>query len=99
MIESISGMQYADFVKQHIFDPLGMEDSFVYHMNNDTTVSFYVETEVMGHNYRGWRPIRARNEYLNGVTGDKGVYTSIRDLAKFDQAIDHNLLVSDSTHA
>jgi CubicO group peptidase (beta-lactamase class C family) len=97
VIESISGMQYADFVQQNIFDPLGMDDSFVYHMNDDTAVSFYVETEVMGHNYRGWRPLRARNEYLNGVTGDKGVYTSIRDIAKFDQAISHHLLVSDST--
>ena len=51
----------------------------------------------MGHTYRGWRPRRVRNEYLNGVTGDKGVYTSIEDLAKFDQAITFNLLVSDTT--
>ena len=74
-----------------------MDNSFVYHMNDDTTVSFYVETEVMGHTYRGWRPIRTRNDYLNGVTGDKGIYTSIEDLAKFDQAITGNLLVEDST--
>jgi CubicO group peptidase (beta-lactamase class C family) len=97
VVENISEMQFSDFVKQRIFDPLGMDDSFIYHMNDDTLVSFYVETEVMGHNYRGWRPIRARNEYLNGVTGDKGVYTSIEDLAKFDQAITANLLVADST--
>ncbi len=97
VIEAITGMQYADFVEENIFDPLGMDDSFVYHMNGDTTVSFYVETEVMGHTYRGWRPRRVRNEYLNGVTGDKGVYTSIEDLAKFDQAITFNLLVSDTT--
>ncbi len=97
VIEAVSGMQYADFVKQRIFDPLGMENSFVYHMNDDTAVSFYVKTEVMGHRYRSWRPVRMRNEYLNGVTGDKGVYTSIADLAKFDQAIDANTLVSDST--
>ena len=97
VIESISGMSYADFVKQEIFDPVGMDDSYVYHMDDDTAVSFYVDVEVTGHNYRGWRPIRARNEYLNGVTGDKGVYTSVTDLAKFDQAIFANLLVSDST--
>ncbi|MEN8224201.1 MAG: serine hydrolase domain-containing protein [Bacteroidota bacterium] len=97
VVEAISGMQYADFVQQKIFDPLEMDDSFVYHMNDDTAVSFYIETEVMGHTYRGWRPIRVRNEYLNGVTGDKGIYTSIEDLAKFDQAITHNTLVSDST--
>ena len=97
VVEAITEMQFADFVKERIFSPLGMDDSFVYHMNQDTTVSFYVETEVMGHNYRGWRPVRARNEYLNGVTGDKGIYTSIADIAKFDQAITNNTLVADST--
>lgn len=97
VIESVSGIRYADFVKQKIFDPLEMDDSFIYHMNDDTAVSFYVETEVMGHNYRGWRPIRARNEYLNGVTGDKGVFTSIEDLSKFDRAITNNALVSEAS--
>ena len=97
VVEAISGMEFADFIQERIFNPAGMDDSFVYDMNDDTLVSFYVETEVMGHNYKGWRPIRARNEYLNGVTGDKGVYTSIRDLAKFDQAITNNLLVSKET--
>jgi CubicO group peptidase (beta-lactamase class C family) len=97
VIEAITGESFASFAEQRIFDPLGMEDSFVYHMDDDTTVSFYVETEVMGHNYRGWRPRRARNEYLNGVTGDKGVYTSIADLAVFDQAIDQSRLVSHAT--
>lgn len=97
VVEAITDMPFADFVEESIFDPLGMDDSFIYHMNDDTVVSFYVETEVMGHNYRGWRPIRARNEYLNGVTGDKGVYTSIRDIVKFDQAITNNKLVSEET--
>lgn len=97
VIEAITGMPYAEFVQQRIFDPIGMDDSFVYHMDQDTAVSFYVETEVMGHTYRSWRPIRVRNEYLNGVTGDKGIYTSIEDLAKFDQAISTNLLVSETT--
>lgn len=97
VVEAISGKQYADFVKDRIFIPAGMDDSFVYHMNDDSIVSFYVETEVMGHTYKGWRPTRVRNEYLNGVTGDKGVYTSIEDIAKFDQAISSNLFVADST--
>lgn len=97
IIEVISGQSYADFVQDRIFDPLGMDDSFIYHMDSDSSVSFYVETEVMGHTYRGWRPVRVRNEYLNGVTGDKGVYTSIADLAKFDQAITANLLVSEES--
>jgi len=94
VIEAVSGISYAQFVSERIFEPLGMDHSFIYHMDNDSVVSFYVDTEVMGHTYKSWRPSRVRNEYLNGVTGDKGVYTSIEDLAKFDQAITGNKLVS-----
>ncbi len=97
VVEAITDMSYSDFVQQRIFDPLEMDDSFVYNMDEDTVVSFYVETEVMGHTFRNWRPTRVRNEYLNGVTGDKGIYTSIVDLAKFDQAITGNQLVTSET--
>lgn len=97
VIEAISGMSYADFVQERIFDLVGMDDSFVYNLDEDTLVPFYPPTEVSGHTYRGWRPIRVRDEYLNGVTGDKGIYTSISDLVKFDQAITQNLLVSEES--
>jgi len=97
VIEAISGMSYADFVQERIFDLVGMDDSYVYHLDEDTVVPFYPDTEVLGHTYRGWRPIRVRDEYLNGVTGDKGIYTSISDLVKFDQAITQNLLVSEES--
>lgn len=97
IVEAISGEQYSDFVQKNIFDPLHMDDSFIYHMNGDTAVTPYVETRVQGHHYRGWRPIKTRNEYLNGVTGDKGVYTSVSDLIKFDRAITNNILVADTT--
>ncbi len=97
IVESISGKPFAEYVQKKIFDPLGMDDSFVFHMNGDTAVSDYIDTKVMGYNYRGYRPVSVRNEYLNGVTGDKGVYTSISDMIKFDRAISGNTLVADST--
>ena len=33
--------------------------------------------------------------YLNGVVGDKGVYSTTMDLLKFDRALE-NLLINDS---
>jgi CubicO group peptidase (beta-lactamase class C family) len=97
VVERISGMSFDRFVKENIFDPIGMDDSFVYNMNGDTVVSSYISEGVPGHYYRRWRWVKERNDYLNGVMGDKGVYSSVEDLFKFDQALYYNKLVSDST--
>lgn len=99
IVERISGKAFNVFVKENIFDPLKMNDSFIYKMPKDSMISAYITQGVPGYRYRGWRPIRQRNEYLNGVMGDKGVYSSVEDLFKFDQALYHGTLLSDSTLA
>ena len=97
VVERAAGQPFDVFVRERIFDPLEMDDSFVYHMRDDTIVPAYIPADVYGHRYRKWRPIKQRNDYLNGVAGDKGVYASVEDLFKFDRALDLGLLVSDST--
>jgi CubicO group peptidase (beta-lactamase class C family) len=97
VVERISGKTFDKFVEERIFDPLGMDDSFVYNMNGDTAIEAYIYNGVMGHYYRKWRLVRERNDYLNGVMGDKGVYASVDDLFKWDQALSNNTLVGDST--
>jgi len=97
IVERISGLSFSEFVREKIFDPLGMDDSFVYNMDQDTLVPPYPDAAVQGHYYRSWRLIPQRNYYLNGVTGDKGIYTSAADLFKWDQALRYNKLVGDST--
>ena len=83
-------------MKERIFEPLDMDSSFIYQMRDDTTVSLYVEEGVPGYYHRGWRWREMTNDYLNGVMGDKGVYTSVDDLYKYDQALDHFTLLPDS---
>lgn len=97
IVEKASGKPFDVFVKEEIFEPLDMHDSFVYNMRGDTVVSFYVEKGVTGHRNSGWRSIRIRNDYLNGVMGDKGVYCSIEDMFKFEQGLYLNKLVSHET--
>jgi len=41
VVEAVSGMSFANFVQERIFDPLGMEDSYVYNLDDDTLVPFY----------------------------------------------------------
>ncbi len=96
IIEDVSGKHFEDFMKERIFEPLGMDSTFIYNMRYDTSVTLYVEEGVPGYYHRGWRWREMTNEYLNGVMGDKGVYTSIDDLYKYDQALDHFTLLPDS---
>ena len=96
VVEAISGQHFDEFVQERIFNPLQMDDSFVYNMRNDTVVPLYVEKGVPGYYHRGWRWREMTNDYLNGVMGDKNIYTSVEDLYKFDRALDNFTLIPDS---
>ena len=96
VVEAVTKKHFDEFVKENIFKPLGMNDSFIYNMRNDSTVPLYVEKGVPGYYKRGWRWRRMENDYLNGVLGDKNVYTSVEDLYKYDRALDNFTLVPDS---
>lgn len=79
IIEKVSGKSYADFMRDEIFVPLEMDDTFVYNgfdqNRRDNTAQGFI----------GKR--RADDTYLNGVLGDKGVYSTVDDLYKFDLAL------------
>ncbi len=96
IVEAVSGDSFDAFVEERIFSPLGMDSSFVYNMRGDTVVSTYIDEGVPGYYHRGRRWREMENDYLNGVMGDKNVYTSVEDLYKFDRALDQFTLVPDS---
>ncbi len=96
VVEAVSGEHFEDFMEEKIFNPLGMNNSFVYNMRGDSAVSLFVEKGVPGFRHRGWRWREMENYYLNGVMGDKGIYTSVEDLYKFDRSLDQFTLLPDS---
>jgi CubicO group peptidase (beta-lactamase class C family) len=96
IVESVSGLHFEDFVRERIFEPLNMKNSFVYNMRGDSAVSLFIEEGVPGYYHRGWRWREMTNDYLNGVMGDKNIYTSVEDLYKFDQALDNFTLLPDT---
>lgn len=96
IVERVSGLPFADYMKIKIFEPLGMDNSYIYEMRDDTTVSLYIEDIVQGYYLGKRRPIQAQNEYLNGVKGDKIMISNTRDMFRFWTAVDYGLLVPDS---
>ncbi len=96
VVEAVSNQHFEDFIEEKIFKPLHMDSSFVYNMRGDSVVSLYIERGTSGFYHRGRRWREMENDYLNGVMGDKNIYTSVEDLYKFDRALDQFTLVPDS---
>lgn len=99
VVERASGEHFEDFMREHIFEPCGMTHSFIYSMRDEDEVSLYLPVEANGHDVYRSGPVKAQNDYLNGVMGDKIMFSTVEDLYKYNQALDHNLLLPDSLQA
>lgn len=89
IVEKITGCRFADFVRKNIFQPLGMTHTFIYD-KYDTVIP----NKAIGYN-KNYR--KAGIDFLDGVDGDKGVYSTVTDLLKWDQALYSNKLLSQAT--
>ena len=96
IIERVSGMSFADYMRVKIFEPLGMNNSYIYEMDPNSNVSAYIEDIVQGYYMDRRRPMQAPNEYLNGVKGDKMMISNTEDMFKFMTAVDYGLLLPDT---
>ena len=96
IVEKVSGQYFEDFMREQVFEPLGMERSYIYSLRGVERLKTYVDTKVQGHDLLRVGARRAQDDYLNGVLGDKGMYSTVGDLYKFRTAIEYNLLLPDS---
>lgn len=90
IVEKASGMPFATFMQKHIFEPLEMTNTFTF--SDSLTAS--VKKIATGHS-GGRRKIKP--DYLDSVLGDKGVYSTVEDLYKWDQALYTEKLVKKET--
>lgn len=84
LIEKISGKPYPVFVKENIFDRIGMEHSFVFTPADSNRIT---------RSYDGRGTVIQRG-FLDNVYGDKNIYSTPRDLFKWDRALASGLLFS-----
>tara|TARA_B100001094_G_C18192238_1_gene808055 strand:+ start:3384 stop:4592 length:1209 start_codon:yes stop_codon:yes gene_type:complete len=88
VVKKISGIEFKQYLKENIFSPIDMNHSIVYDRTNFNELIM----PTQGYENRiPWEDV-----YLNGVVGDKGVYSTTMDLLKFDRALEKNLLINDS---
>jgi CubicO group peptidase (beta-lactamase class C family) len=95
IVERASGRTFATFLRQRIFQPLGMTNT-VAHEEGISTVS----NRAFGHTQEQGRWSRTDQSQTSAVLGDGGIYSSIDDLAKWDAALyDGRLLRPSSLQA
>ena len=77
IIEKITGLKYPEAMNEMIFAPLGMTNTYV--------CKFEKDRENIVPSYKG-NNVEIGTDYLDGVYGDKNIYSTPRDLLKFDTA-------------
>ncbi len=77
VIEKITGLTYPEAMKEMIFAPLGMSNTFVFEIDTDR--------DKIAPSYKG-NNVEIGIDYLDGIYGDKNIYSTPRDILKFDRA-------------
>ena len=77
VIEKVTHMKYPEAMKKIIFDPLEMKNTFVFNYDTDR--------QKVSLSYKG-NNVQYGFDFLDAVYGDKNIYSTPRDLLKFDLA-------------
>jgi CubicO group peptidase (beta-lactamase class C family) len=89
IVEVVSGNTFADFLKRNIFEPLHMTDTLAYEAGIST-----IPNRAYGYAKEGAGFQPSDQSLTSSVLGDGGVYSSVDDLYKWDQALYTEKLVS-----
>jgi CubicO group peptidase (beta-lactamase class C family) len=77
LIEKISGKTFPAYMKENLFDPLQMKNTYVFSLADTLTA-----TPSFKPNGGYWQ-----NDMMEGTYGDKNIYSTPQDLLKWDQAL------------
>ena len=101
IIERVSGISFEDYLSEKIFEPLKMDNSFVYQRRfNPKKIYNYAQAYIYSDSLkRNILPDDSPEEgnviYLDGIVGDGMVNSNLIDLYKWDRALYGNELVND----
>lgn len=89
LVEKVSKQSFAAFCEERIFEPLGMHNTWVWHPTQP-----HRKGQTYGYS-NSWVP--RKPDLFDGVAGDKGIYSTVEDLLKWDQSWYDNTLLKPST--
>jgi CubicO group peptidase (beta-lactamase class C family) len=77
IIEKVTGRSFPEYMRTNFFEPLRMKDTYVFTAKDTLTA-----TPSFTHSGGYWD-----YDFLDGTYGDKNIYSTPRDLLKWDQAL------------
>jgi len=84
ILEKITGVPYPVYMKKTIFDPVGMKDTYV--ATHADSAHLTPSFDARG---RQWKP-----DFLDETYGDKNIYSTPRDLLKWDLAVSSGQIIN-----
>jgi CubicO group peptidase (beta-lactamase class C family) len=93
IIEKKSGLSFNEFLQKNIFTPLEMENSIAYMKGVNK-----VKNRAYGYHVDKDSVQFSDQSLTSAVLGDGGIYSSINDLYKWDQALNTDTLISSNNY-
>lgn len=91
VVARVSGKPFGEFLGARIFTPLGMDSTLAYEKGKNE-----VSSRAYGHTREDGTWKQTDQSSTSATQGDGGVYSSLADLAKWDQALAHHTLLRES---
>ena len=82
IIEKVSGQDYATFMNEKIFKPIGMKTTIAYESGKS-----FVVNRASGHSFKNGNWIETDQNLTSAVLGDGGIYSNSEDLSKWIKAL------------
>ena len=87
IVESVSGLTFADFMKKEIFEKLDMKRTQVFELDEP------IENRAYGYSIQNDSIIPNDQSLTSTVQGDGGIYSNVLDYYKWDQALYSDILL------
>jgi CubicO group peptidase (beta-lactamase class C family) len=91
IVGKVSGQPFPQFLRERIFAPLKMDHTLAYQKGRNE-----VSNRAYGHTRDGGTFGETDQSATSATLGDGGVYSSLEDLAKWDDALAHHTLLSEA---
>jgi CubicO group peptidase (beta-lactamase class C family) len=99
IMSRVSGIPYAKFMAEEIFEPLGMNNSAAFNLASKRCSLQYRVFGMRKRFGRFGKKVRCDLNYLDGVFGDGGIYASAEDITRWDSALRDGTLLPNDVYA
>ena len=83
LIEIISNKSFEKYMKNEVFTPLGLNETRVWNLRSNDKSSSIDNISSGFESYLKSKPVSIKPTWIDGVAGDGGIFTSLKDLKKW----------------